>query len=53
MNIANVVATPASFYMIERIGRRSLLLYGAAAMCVCEFLVAIVGTATPAGSKAS
>ncbi|KAJ5215426.1 Major facilitator-type transporter ecdD [Penicillium cinerascens] len=53
MNIANVVSTPASFYMIERFGRRSLLLYGAAAMCVCEFLVAIVGTATPAGSKAS
>jgi hypothetical protein len=28
---------------IERFGRRKLLLIGAAGMCVCEFIVAIVG----------
>lgn len=28
---------------VERYGRRSLLLWGAALMCVCEFLVAILG----------
>lgn len=28
---------------VERFGRRRLLLVGAAGMCVCEFIVAIVG----------
>ncbi len=41
---------------IERFGRRSLLLYGAAVMCVCEFLVAIIGvtisTQNQSGQKA-
>jgi MFS family permease len=43
MNIVNVVTTPASFWMIEKLGRRSLLIYGALVMLVCEFIVAIVG----------
>lgn len=45
MNVVNVVTTPASFWMIERLGRRTLLLWGGAVMCVCEFLVAIIGVA--------
>ncbi|KAJ5675991.1 Major facilitator-type transporter ecdD [Penicillium macrosclerotiorum] len=52
MNIVNVACTPVSFWTIERFGRRTLLLYGAVVMCVCEFIVAIVGTADP-GSKAA
>ncbi|KAJ5912012.1 Major facilitator-type transporter ecdD [Penicillium subrubescens] len=52
MNVVNVVTTPASFWMIEKLGRRILLLYGAAAMCVCEFLVAIIGV-TKEGSQAA
>lgn len=52
MNIVNVVCTPISFWTIERFGRRSLLLYGAVVMCLCEFIVAIVGTADE-GSKAA
>lgn len=52
MNVVNVVTTPASFYMIEKFGRRSLLIWGAVSMCICEFLVAIVGTAKE-GSKAA
>lgn len=28
---------------VERFGRRSLLIWGAVAMCVCEYLVAIIG----------
>ncbi|KAJ5907658.1 Major facilitator-type transporter ecdD [Penicillium taxi] len=44
-NVVNVVATPASFYMIEKFGRRSLLIWGALAMCFSEFVVAIVGVA--------
>ena len=42
-NIVNVFMTLPGMWGIERFGRRSLLLYGAAVMCVCEFLVAIIG----------
>lgn len=49
MNIVNVVTTPASFYMIEKFGRRTLLLWGACLMCLCEFIVAIVGVADTTG----
>ncbi|PLN83092.1 putative MFS monosaccharide transporter [Aspergillus taichungensis] len=45
-NIVNVCSTLPGLYMVERWGRRPLLLYGAAGMCVSQLIVAIVGTAT-------
>ncbi|KAG7885591.1 hypothetical protein KL938_000623 [Ogataea parapolymorpha] len=42
--IVNVVSTPLSFYTIEKFGRRTLMIYGAAGMVVCQFIVAIGGT---------
>ncbi|KAG0670375.1 hypothetical protein C6P40_004276 [Pichia californica] len=42
--IVNVVSTPLSFYTVERLGRRTLLIYGATGMFICEFIVAIAGT---------
>ncbi|KAK6501394.1 hypothetical protein TWF481_009234 [Arthrobotrys musiformis] len=51
-NVVNVVTTPVSFWAIERLGRRTLLIYGACLMIVCEFIIAAVGTALP-GSKAA
>jgi MFS family permease len=30
--------------MVEKLGRRNLLLLGAIGMCVCQYIVAIVGT---------
>lgn len=42
--IVNVCSTPVSFYTIERYGRRPLLIYGALAMSVCEFVIAAVWT---------
>jgi len=42
-NIINVLATIPGMWGVERFGRRKLLLIGAVGMCVCEFLVAIVG----------
>ena len=42
-NIVNVFMTIPGIWGIERFGRRSLLLYGAALMCVCEYLVATIG----------
>jgi len=41
--IVNVFMTLPGIYGVERFGRRNLLLIGAAGMCVCEYIVAIVG----------
>lgn len=41
--LVNVCSTPISFYTVEKIGRRPLLIWGAFGMLVCEFIVAIVG----------
>jgi len=41
--IINVCSTPISFYTVERFGRRTILLWGALGMLVCQFLVAIIG----------
>ena len=42
--LVNVCSTPISFYTIERFGRRTLLIWGALGMVICEFIVAIAGT---------
>ncbi|KAJ5118040.1 hypothetical protein N7448_004313 [Penicillium atrosanguineum] len=44
-NIINVVSTFPGLYMVEKWGRRPLLLFGAIGMCVSQLIVAIVGTA--------
>lgn len=49
----NVGSTPISFWTIEKFGRRMLLIYGAAGMLVCEFLIAIVGTVSEGSDAAS
>ncbi|KAJ5475739.1 hypothetical protein N7475_001468 [Penicillium sp. IBT 31633x] len=41
--LINVCSTPISFYTVERFGRRTILIYGAAGMLICQFLVAIIG----------
>jgi MFS family permease len=51
--IVNVVSTPVSFYAIEKFGRRPLLIWGAVGMCVCEFIVAIIGTVAPDSEPAN
>lgn len=50
--IVNVLCTPLSFWAIEKLGRRTLLIYGAVGMLVCEFVIAVVGTVDE-GSKAA
>jgi SP family sugar:H+ symporter-like MFS transporter len=55
INIINVFMTLPGMWGVERFGRRRLLLVGAAGMCLCEYLVAIVGvtisTSNIAGQK--
>jgi MFS family permease len=42
-NVVNVFMTIPGIWGIEKFGRRRLLLIGAAGMCFCEFLIAIIG----------
>lgn len=43
-SLVNVCSTPVSFYTVEKFGRRPLLIWGAAGMVVCQYIVAIIGT---------
>ncbi|KAK7973986.1 hypothetical protein PG989_015834 [Apiospora arundinis] len=45
--LVNVLSTPISFWTIERFGRRTILIWGALGMVICQFIVAIVGTVLP------
>jgi hypothetical protein len=46
MGSVNCICTLPGMYLIEKIGRRRLLLYGAAVQCVSHFLVGIIFRAT-------
>ncbi|KAK3952316.1 general substrate transporter [Pseudoneurospora amorphoporcata] len=50
--LVNVCSTPVSFYTMEKLGRRTLLIWGAFGMLICEFIVAIVGTCKPDDTSA-
>lgn len=52
-NAVNVASTFPGLYLVEKMGRRNLLLMGAIGMCVCQFIVASVGTGRPEGELAS
>ncbi|CBX98201.1 similar to monosaccharide transporter [Plenodomus lingam JN3] len=41
--LVNVLSTPASFVMVEKIGRRRILIFGAAGMVVMQFIVGAIG----------
>ena len=45
--LVNVCSTPISFWAIEKVGRRSLLIWGALGMLICEFIAAIIGVTNP------
>ena len=41
--LVNVLSTPASFIMVEKIGRRRILIWGAAGMVIMQFIVGAIG----------
>ena len=45
VNVVNVLSTFPGLYLVEKWGRRPLLFTGAVGMFVCQYIVAIVGTA--------
>jgi len=51
--IVNVLSTPISFWTVERFGRRTILVWGALGMVVCQFIVGAVGTALPTDQNAT
>lgn len=44
-NVVNVCSTFPGLYLVEKWGRRPLLMFGAIGMSVCQLIIAIVGTA--------
>ncbi|KAG8861400.1 hypothetical protein FRB96_002849 [Tulasnella sp. 330] len=52
-NVVNVGMTIPGIYLVDKAGRRSLLLIGAIGMLVCEYLVAIVGVAVSVDNLAA
>lgn len=52
-NVVNVVSTVPGIALVELAGRRRLLFWGAIGMSVSEFIVAIVGTASPNSQAAN
>lgn len=52
-NVVNVVSTLPGLYLVEKMGRRGLLLMGAIGMCAAQFIVAITGTASAADNIAA
>ncbi|PQE21772.1 glucose transporter rco-3 protein [Rutstroemia sp. NJR-2017a WRK4] len=46
-NIVNTVSTLPGMILVESLGRRRLLMFGAAGMALSHFLIASVGTAVP------
>jgi len=42
-DVVNTATTIVGIQLIDRVGRRRLLIIGAIGMCICEFIVAIVG----------
>lgn len=41
--LCNVCSTPVSFYIVEKLGRRTILIAGGSFMVVSQFIVAIIG----------
>ncbi len=41
--LVNVCSTPISFWMVERVGRRNMLIFGGTGMVIAQYIVGIVG----------
>ncbi len=46
INVVAFVSTIPGLYLVEKLGRRNLLLIGAAGMTVCQLIIGIVGVST-------
>lgn len=46
-NIAGTAMTFFGMWIVDVVGRRPLLLWGAVVMCICEYLIAVLGIVYP------
>ena len=49
--LVNVCSTPLSFWIIERLGRRTILIFGAMGMIIAQFIVGIIGVTAGKADK--
>lgn len=49
--LVNVLSTPFSFVMVEKLGRRMILIWGAALMVIFQFIVGIIGATAGKSSE--
>lgn len=52
-SVVNITSTVPGLWMVEKWGRRPLLMFGAIGMSVCQLIVASVGTALPDNTSAN
>ncbi|TVY16562.1 High-affinity glucose transporter SNF3 [Lachnellula arida] len=51
--LVNVLSTPVSFWMVERFGRRNLLIFGGTGMVISQYIVGIIGVTVGVGLSTS
>ncbi|OBT66907.1 hypothetical protein VE03_04156 [Pseudogymnoascus sp. 23342-1-I1] len=49
--LVNVLSTPLAFWIVERFGRRRILIIGATGMVIAQFIVGIIGVTAGAPGK--
>lgn len=49
--LVNVLSTPLAFWIVERFGRRRILIIGATGMVIAQFIVGIIGVTAGAPDK--
>lgn len=52
-SVVNICSTVPGLFLVEKWGRRPLLMFGAIGMSVCQLIVAIIGTALPDTNQAA
>ncbi|UJR07353.1 hypothetical protein I4U23_011639 [Adineta vaga] len=52
-NVVNVGMTIPGMLLMDKLGRRKILIIGAAGMLVCEYIIAIIGTAVGQSNQAA
>ncbi|KAL5121166.1 hypothetical protein ACEQ8H_001018 [Pleosporales sp. CAS-2024a] len=50
--LVNVLSTPFSFFLVEKVGRRPILIFGAAGMIIMQFIVGAIGATAGKGVDA-
>ena len=50
-SLVNMLSTPVSFYIVERLGRRAILIWGSLGMITMQYIVGIIGVTAGRSSE--